>query len=705
MKKIFCLLLSLSISASMVTGTVYADEDPITEATDKNILLFSSNVSSTNGLVFDLDVLTKTDKSDKNNSVTVKNTFDGSETIGSNKLNYIYFNSEEEDVVSALRVLPEIVSGESSAFEMWAKPKKDSDNERVLIAVSRNSMDNASFYVSFEGDNMNVFANGQKTSIDVSNYFDKWTHFVFERKYADGKVYVNAYINANSVISEEFETEKEDESGKYVFIGTAGAAAAQLNHVFRGNLAETRIYSKFKTDSEVFGLYTDSCEKYSSSEEPQPTPTPIPSDGVILDVDLSEYDGSTATIKDKTGKTVKINGNPQIKAQKGIGKTFTYPYFSGNAGEDISIDGTSFDQISNLDKTSIEFWYQTNIEANKWPKFFSITKGAANAGSWWCETGNEMGGYFSCRHGNKAVFTIGGHTGVAANSEWTHVVLTRELDTENQNVIYKSYVNGSMLGSGVVNDVTALNDSGAMRFGSISGKTDGYIGGFSSIKIYNEILTKEKILELYENEKGMYTAPVFAPADGDISKTAGKVVMKTENGVSAADILNAGITVINTRTGEKLPNASASLTGDDEFTVKLGQYVRYGDSFKISSAYNDTYNYAYVTKGTSSAEVKLYGNNNRVISTVKGQSSIKAMITIANAAQTECEYMYAIIAKAENGAAICAKSGEMSVSANSEEDILETLSDTEDAVNIWLCVWEKSGDALTPIYGMPKTVK
>lgn len=714
MKKILCMLMSLTLIGALLVSPIYAD-----------ISLFEAADS----LTFDLDISQRTDKSANNTAVTVKNTFDGSETVGSNKIDYIYFNSEKEDVVSSLRIPVTAAGGDSSSFEMWAKPHGTDENERVLFAISRSSLDNASFYASFKENTMTVFANGQSESADISKYMDKWSHFVFQRRYADGKTYVEAYINANPVITMEFDGEKEDESKKFVYIGSSASAVTQIKNVFRGNLAEARIYSKFLTESDIFGMYTDKSDFYGlSGEEPTPTPvptaTPAPTDspdpgeptptptvaptptpatakGIILDVDLSEYSGGDS-LTDKTGKTVKINGNPEIKTQKGIGKTFSYLYFDGNAGKDISIEGSSFAQISNLDRTSVEFWYQPCVVANKWSKFFSITAGAANGGSWWCENGMaDGGGYFICQQGSKQAFRA---NQAVTNGAWTHAVVTREFDSTAQTVSYKGYINGELVNSGTVTGVSRLNDVGAMRFGSIGGGADGQVGGFGQIRVYDEILSNDKVSELYEDEKSRYTEPVFTPVSDEISRTAGEIVMKAENGYSVSDILKGTITVTNAATGEKFLNASSAQTGEDEFTVKFGQYVKYGDTIKISSSYKNAYNFAYVTKGTSSAEIKLYNSDNREISTVDGQSRIRAMIKLTNSADTPCDYRYTVIAKTENNAAISAKSGEISVSGNSTENIIETLSDLENVKYVWLCVWEKNGSALIPIYAMPKTI-
>lgn len=715
MKKILCLLMSLSIIGALLVSPIYAD-----------ISLLGLPADS--GLTFELDVSTKTDVSGNDTAVTVKGTFNDSETVGKNKIDYIYFNSEKNDVVSALRMPISTADGDSSSIEMWAKPYGTDENERALFAISRTTVDNASFYAAFKENTMTVFLNGQQKSIDVSKYIGKWSHFVFQRKYADGKAYVEAYINANLVMSMEFDGEKEDEGKKFVYIGSFGTLPTQLSRVFRGNLAEARIYSKLLTESNIFGLYTDKCDLYGlGEEEPTPTPivpttsptvssdpgeetpaptieptaTPIPSKGIIFDMDLSEYDGSQTMLTDKTGKAVKINGNPQIKIQNGIGKTFSYPYFNGNAGNNISIEGSSFAQISNLDRTSVEFWYQPCVVEDKWPKFFSITSGAANSGSWWCENGTSDGGYFICKQASTSAFRT---NGVVTNGVWTHAVITREFDSAADTVSYKGYINGELIGSGVVSDTSALSDSGAMKFGSIGGGADGYTGGFSCIKIYDKILSDTDVLKNYENEKSLYTSPVFVPVSGEISKTEGEIVMRTESGFNVSDILSKGITVTDAQTGEKFLNASAVQTGGDEFTVKFGQYVKYGDSIRISSPYKDAYNFVNVTKGTSSAEIKLYNAENREISTIEGQNRIKAMIKLKNSADTSCDYRYAVIARAENNAAICAKSGEISVSGDSTENVVETLSDLENVKNIWLCVWEKNGSALIPIYAMPKTI-
>ncbi len=302
--------LTKAVNAVNIYDTYYVNAAGAKQITAKITEFFEINAL---GLKLDIDVINKLDKSGNSSGLTVTNTFAESETVEGKEIDYVYFNREGSsttEVFSFFNANAASVMSEEGSFtvEMWAKITNSDENDRLLFAVAPKSLTsfaNASFYISVNGNDMTVSSGGESSVIDITSYADKWVHWVIERSYdADnGSVNIDLYADTQKVCETiTFSQTRADESEMKLYFGGMGTSRKKcLDNIFRGYLAEARVYDSALSSDIVTELYNrwlanfeaaDGEDNEDSSTDPEQPPLnpdePVNPDGKYTIVTIGD---------------------------------------------------------------------------------------------------------------------------------------------------------------------------------------------------------------------------------------------------------------------------------------------------------------------------------------------------------------------------------------------------------------------------------
>jgi len=680
------------------------------------------------GLKLDIDVINKLDKSGNNSGLTVTNTFVESETVDGKEIDYVYFNREGSsttDVFSFFNANATAVISDVGSFsaEMWAKITNSDENDRLLFAVAPKNLTsfaNASFYVSVNGNNMTVSSGGESSVIDITSYADKWVHWVIERSYdADnGNVNIDLYADTQKVGETiTFSQTKADESEMKVYFGGMGTSRKNcLDSIFRGYLAEARIYDSVLSSDNITELYNKSVSNFVASEDEEEDPEEPPVDPDVPPVDPEEPEKKKGLVfeleipndtngefKDNTDETVTVtkNGSTTVETYNGVGGSFNYASFdnaSKNSAGWLMVDTKN---ILTSDELTIEIWTRPENLSLYWGNMFALSNdtnpnnASFRIGCW----ENKLA--FVAQTTDSSTLGDWRADGAPYIGKWTHIVFQRSYDKENKLVTYIAYINGNQFTTQIATYTERPVEYAGTTLLGIGGLTSNvshaYKGDVSEFRAYNKLLSEDEIKASYKKDLERHTDFIFnhnstsAPA-----RDTESITMKMSTGFSALDALKGPIIV--TENDNKV-NAQVNATDESEFILTFNRYIKYGASFRVYSEYLDAYNYLTFDKGVISANLTLYDENIEEIESLGGQRKLIANVKIENSGSSDKKVKYSLLAKKSDGVVSHYVTEELTVSDS--KNISVNFSDTQDVEKVILYVWEMDDTKLIPIYNVP----
>lgn len=744
MRKFLSLLLTTAML--IVPTSVFADTDygADTYATAVNPS-FDADFStfSTDGKI--------SDKSANKYSVVtngLEKTDGKTQTIGTNKVDYIHFGGskiEETDVLTNFKIDTSNFSNlDNITLEFWTKPDlyNAETNEKVLFALTKSTMKLATFdaYMKESGNSKSLTVrldyDDEKTqSVDITDCMGKWTHFVFVRSFdsENSKATVKVYINNEEKINKTFaETIKQDESEKVLFVGCYnGNKNTNKRYAYKGDISEVRVYNETLGLENINRNYISQGAKYVAPETEEPDPDqPITPDEPVTEssdllFDLSVGD-TVSDIKDASGNNIAISTKGDVSVGKYTGGDGDINYVKIDNSTNLSFISFTDSSLLNREETTVEF-YMLTPEFKSYPNPFILGSNASNASfgmeltfgnpnvsSQWYNSGY----FYYIKSGAKTNFCTGASLssalsagmGTIKDSEWTHVVITRELNKENNSIVVNVYFNGNLYVSGNATSESVLDmDNYKYSFGMIDNgdrNGNGYTGGFSEIKVYKKILSESEIKANLENNVSKYSQTVLTNNE-TFDRNTGSLSFAL-NGVDLSNGYEFSFKDVNV--SDKKISGTATKT-DSGFDVSFGQYFRYGQEIQFTLTTKDNsgnelkaFTTKSVSKGNSEIEVSVVGEKGEVTKP-DGSDDYIIDITVDNKGSESMDYKYVMVAKNEKGGAIACKNGTFSVSAGGQHTEFDILTDTKKAKEIDVYVWENKGGMLVPLYGMPLILK
>lgn len=740
-------ILSLILAALMliIPTSAFAEATDVGELSENSVMNDFVLAQASASPVFDADFSaytnqnpTITDKSGNNISV-IQNAGKPSantEVIGTNSVKNLNFENAtkaSEFVNFKIDKSSKIVGLSDMTIEIWAKPNVTDNVGRVLFSLSKSTVNNSSYNATLTSKKMTVNLNGQTAECDIENYMNKWTQFAFVRSYDDeeGTATLKVYMNGDNVIDTSFaETKKADESDKFLYIGSYGDnKTSQWEIQYVGGISELRVYDASLTSS-VIGLNyiqqmqaykdnsgdTDPVDPVDPDNPEQPTDPDTPDnpeapneEGIIFDLDIGD---TLSSLKDVSGNNITgISTAGSVSVQKYQGLEGDINYVAIDNSVDTQYVKVTDSKLLNNTNTTIEFVMKTPLfDKNRWPKHFGIESEASSNYSLWFETGDP--GYFIFTDhaivNNKPVFRQDGIASTAQrNGEWMHLVLTRAWDEDAKKITLKAYMNGLSLSasagqsmSGTKTNMTTPGDPSdasyyfgcSVMHGNL--KRDGYRGGLAELRVYNKIMTETEISQNYNEFKTKYAPKPFGLKDGETFKRETKGLSYQMLGGNSA--VN-DITITDALTGKPF-NAKVTAT-EDGFDISFNQYLKYGQTLKLNSPSLNASVSETVSKGNSEISAELYNSDLTLVTELDGSNSYKINLTVKNKAASQ-DYKYIVVARDENGASVSSHSGSISVASDENNDFF-TITDTKEAKEISIYVWESTEGMLIPVYGSP----
>lgn len=663
------------------------------------------------------------------------------QTIGTNKVDYIHFGGnkvEATDVLTNFKIDTANFSNlDNITLEFWTKPDlyNAETNEKVLFALTKSTKALATFdaYMK-EAENSKSLTvrldnNDEKTqSVDITDCMGKWTHFVFVRSFdsENSAATVKVYINGEEKIDETFsETTKQDESEKFLFVGCYnGNKNTNKKYAYKGDISEVRVYNEALGVENVNRNYITQGAKYVVPETEEPDPDqpvnpdiPATEDSDLL-FDLSVGD-TVADIKDASGNNIEVTTYGDVSINKYAGGKGDINYVKTSGHQYISFTDSS---LLNREETTVEF-YMLTPEFKSYPHPFTLGTSASDFsfdfemtlhGTY--DEGSVFVGSkddshrFGTATGIKAMLSSG--MGTINSNQWTHVVITRELNSENQTANLNVYLNGKLfISKTVTGSYVTDKDSTAYYFGSANRRNqvdpgNYYTGGFSEIKVYKKILSENEIKANLEKNVSKYSQTVLTNSETFDRNTSS--LSFALNGVDLSNGYEFSFKDVND--SDKTISGTTTKT-DSGFDIAFGQYFRYGQEIQFTLTTKDnsgndlkTFITKTVSKGDSEVEVAVVGEKGEVTKP-DGSDDYIIDITVDNKGSDSVDYKYVMVAKNEKDGAIACKNGTFSVSAGGQHTEFDILTDTKNAKEITVYVWENKGGMLVPIYGMPLILK
>lgn len=735
MRKILSLLLTLAML--IVPTSVFAETDySISAYAVAETPVFDADFSAlaTNGQI--------SDKSSNNYSVVVNLTKDEgkTETIGTNAIHYVHFGGNkigDSPKFGNFKLDNNVLTGlDNMTLEFWTKPDvwDAQTNEKVLFAVAKGAKGNSSYDASMteneEGKVLTVRLNQVNTvSTDITDYMNEWTHFVFVRSFdaENSTATVKVYINGAEKINETFENvTKEDESEKFLRVGTYGDnTALQLKYTYRGDIAETRVYNSALEVENINRNYLVQGAKYIESE-PEPEP-PVDPDDPATDENKILFDMSVgdtlAELKDVSGNNIAINTSSGVTIEKYNGGQGNINYVKTDNTAGLQYIHFTDPSLLNQRETTVEFFMLTP-KLESYPNPFILGSnainfsvgfelsfgGGTNVYDSFLLYANDNGSRLNYSNVGGIRNVLSGNSGAINGGNWTHVAITRELDTSNQSATVKVYFNGNLfVESTKTGSVLVDKDNYEYNFGMAKNGdrvNNGYNGGFSEIKVYKGILGEGEIKANFENSLAKYS-PTVLTSDTLFNRNTNALSFAL-NGVDLS--FGYEFTFADFGNPDKKINGNVTKT-ENGFDVTFGQYFKYGQQIQFTLATKDndgnilkTFATKSVPKGDSEAEVSVIGTRGAVTKP-DGSSSYVVDFTVHNKGANSVDYKYTFVAKDENGAAVSCSSGTLNVAGGNSQGGYSVLENAENAKEIRAYIWENKNGILVPIYGLPLILK
>jgi len=327
----------------------------------------------------------------------------------------------------------------------------------------------------------------------------KWAHIVTSRTYtpATGTTVLKLYINGElmATVSEE-----AFNRGLSVNLGTTYYHRSLQNKKWSGGFGMLKMYNGELSESMIEEKYNEKKAIYQTME-----------DTAVYEANIAN--GTTDSISGHGSYGAWVNELSTADYDNGAGVSTKYFKFDGthrfwSYGGSNQIPTKRF--ISNNDETSVEMWLNSNAFNNVNYRPFSIIDGYGMVevdGSWYFEIGN--GGIAQYSRGSllgNSVISMDGK-----ENQWFHVVATRDFNKAEKTLTYKTYIDGVLKDTYVLeNQTSAYNcgeSTGAIYIGNTYNDQDAYElfnGGIAKAKVYKSILTDAKVAALYSAEEASF---------------------------------------------------------------------------------------------------------------------------------------------------------------------------------------------------------
>lgn len=391
-----------------------------------------------------------------------------------------------------------------ATFEMWIK--NDGGWMKPMAIATNTNPVTGSFCLDMGVNSGKMLFAFKKNSSEICRYQStitqadwakKYHHIVvtrhFDSDYASdrtGTITYGIYVDGTSLGS----------------VTTGSVGYADQNNVLVGasttaQIGAFRLYTRKLSDEEINASYKNDVSKFVTVDEYK-----------TFDLDVSGFDGTGATLSDKTGNikksaTYQITGTPEKKIFTADNGT-QIPYVEFDSTERIMLSqdkgGEAQTLFTRKSEESFEMWIRTDFSS--WGKIFAITNDG-NGTSWalnFGQTSNLI--QYEVHYDGKSIVTNKTVPVTDLQNKWHHIVATRKFEDgygggDKVGITYKVYVNGNKLIDYTDNDSSHTHyDCNSLYIGS-----GGSCGDIAEFKAYDTILTDSQVSGKYKASKANYS--------------------------------------------------------------------------------------------------------------------------------------------------------------------------------------------------------
>lgn len=410
-----------------------------------------------------------------------------------------YVETPDNDILSPLSTTKEMsISG-------WFKTGKDgtiiskSGSNREYRVFIENSILKVTIFNSNNNANATYIIKSSVTD-------DNWHMFVVTAKLVGSTLTLNTYFDGS------YQTTNTDNIGTYnnttslLYVG-AMDWGANITNFFDGQIDEVKIFNRVISSNQIEIIYNNenSGKNYDGTNRVAVDCSIIPV--AYYKFDECSWDGTTGEVIDSSGNGYDAKAINDINTTSD-GKIERAAYFDG---DDYIEQNNIYDTLKTT--ASLAFWIKTTQSGknnNPWanPGVVGIEENGGGDDIFWGWL--DADGHIGIQKGN----TTGAKSTTTINDgEWHHIVLTRDSSSGETNV----YVDG-----GEPDSRTSAKDDVGNSFSSIGRIENSYankdfIGYLDEIEIYDSVLSKEQITEIYgyeddgKNYDGSKRNPAYCP--------------------------------------------------------------------------------------------------------------------------------------------------------------------------------------------------
>lgn len=394
-----------------------------------------------------------------------------------------------------------------------------------------------------------TYESGKTACMDIplADYVGKFIHIVATRNIertddgAISKITYQTYFNGKAqtpvVLEAKAGTEATEDTpateavvlttsteDRFFIGGTYGTDGKDKENAFDGKIAEFNFYDKIMSKEDAEKIYNDEKGKYTLTEK-------------TAEEEYTDFKNAKALYLNKDAIiTVEKSGSNYLKIPKDItswsgkewmwadgmqsvqtgvnknGGTYTYYPFTANTRSLLCSNNDNkiiHDVINGRKKLSIEMWIAVDDIMNAGETGYRTIFGTGNY-----ELSNRIwnfvvkGGKLVNSYKNEVIDEID-ITGY--KSEFVHVVLTRDVDDENNTISFNTYFNGEkQTGKDItVTETDIANiDNNCWIFGDTwsSESNNRFVGKIADIVVYQDVLPTENAATLYNETKDTYAS-------------------------------------------------------------------------------------------------------------------------------------------------------------------------------------------------------
>lgn len=329
---------------------------------------------------------------------------------------------------------------------------------------------------------------------------------------------------------------------------------------------------------------------------------------LILEMDLSAYDGTAASVSDGTGNGGIFSQSAHVRKgtfRNAAGNDVPYVdlYQEGNKRGRAWIKA---DISEGLESETISFWARIATEGMDWGVIVAKVNGMNTDSSCFEVDLNSQGIWVrpSGNYSNNLQSRLPMSTG-----EWTHITFTRQWS--GNTVTWKTYINGVLQDeSSCTGSADMTKELGGYDIYSLSTKFGdeteaGTLTDFATFQVYDGALSDSEIVELYENSyqdfeefDGTFAQDgveisiherellVDLPSGLEAEEAIASITMTDEDGVEpegGIDVSLIGSTIARVRFGKLKANTTYTITGgrDGDLTVVTGGDYLLNEDFEL----------------------------------------------------------------------------------------------------------------------------